>query len=68
MYVYNYERSLPNWSDAEICFLIESWKDHHPISKNLEDEYKRVKDHNSKRRNDHESFTYYEELNEILGS
>lgn len=104
MYVYNYERSLPNWSDAEICFLIESWKDHHPISKrqnsavwesiarelnsllreqglasihtatqwkskikNLEDEYKCVKDHNSKRRNDHESFTYYEELNEILG-
>ena len=35
--------------------------------KNLEDEYKRVKDHNGKSRNDRESFTYYEELNEILG-
>ena len=23
----------PNWSDAEIRFLIETWKDHHPISK-----------------------------------
>ena len=94
----------PNWSDAEIRFLIATWKDHHPISKrhnsavwesiarelngllreqglksirtagqckakikNLKDEYKRVKDHNSKSGNDCESFTYYEELNEILG-
>ena len=94
----------PNWSDAEIRFLIETWKDHHPISKrqnsavwesiarelnsllreqgltsirtaaqckskikNLEDEYKRVKDHNNKSGNDRESFTYYEELNEMLG-
>ena len=94
----------PNWSDAEIRFLIETWKDHHPISKrhnsavwesiarelnsllreqglasirtaaqckskikNLEDEFKRVKDHNSKSGNDRESFTYFEELNEILG-
>jgi len=23
----------PNWSGAEIRFLIETWKDHHPISK-----------------------------------
>ena len=35
--------------------------------KNLEDEYKRVKDHNSKSGNNRETFTYYEELNEILG-
>ena len=93
-----------NWSDAEISFLIETWKDHHPISKrqnsavwesiarelntllreqglasictaaqckskikNLEDEYKRVKDHNSKSGNNRESFMYYEELNKILG-
>jgi len=35
--------------------------------KNLEDEYKRVKDHNSKSGNGLETFTYYEELNEILG-
>ena len=94
----------PNWTDAEIRFLIEIWKEHHPISKrnnsavweavakelnrilreqglttvrtasqckgkikNLEDEYKRVKDHNSKSGNNRETFTYYEELNEILG-
>ena len=94
----------PNWSDAEIRFLITIWKDHHPVSKrhnaavwesiarelnsllkgqgltsirtaaqckakikNLEDEYKRVKDHNNKSGNDRETFTYYEELNEILG-
>ena len=94
----------PNWLDAEIRFLIETWKDHHPISKrknsavwesiarelnsllreqglvsirtaaqckskikNPEDEYKHVKDHNSKSGNNHESFMYYEELNEILG-
>ena len=73
------------WSDAEIRFLITTWKDHHPISrrhnatvresiakqltsllkeqritfirtasvykskiKNLEDQYKRVKNHNNK--------------------
>ena len=35
--------------------------------KNLEDEYKRVKDHNNKSGNDRETFTYYEDLNEILG-
>ena len=35
--------------------------------KKLEAEYKRVKDHNSKNGNDRESFTYYEELKEILG-
>lgn len=35
--------------------------------KNLEDEYKRVKDHNSKSGNGLETFTYYEELNKILG-
>ena len=94
----------PNWSDAEIRFLIGVWKDHHPISKrhnssvwksiarelnkllreqgiasirtgdqckakikNLEDEYKGVKDHNNKSGNDRETFTYYEDLNEILG-
>ncbi|XP_044180033.1 uncharacterized protein LOC122961480 [Acropora millepora] len=94
----------PNWSDAEVRFLIITWKDRHPIRKrqnsavwestakelnsllreqgltsirtaaqckakikNLEDEYKRVKDHNSKSGNDRESFAYYEELNEILG-
>jgi len=94
----------PNWMDAEIRFLIEIWKEHHPISKrnnspvweavakelnwilreqglttvrtasqckgkikNLEDEYKRVKDYNSKSGNNQETFTYYEELNEILG-
>ena len=94
----------PNWSDAEIRFLIAIWKDHHPISKrhnsavwesiakqlnkllkeqgltsictasqckakieNLEDEYKRVNDHNNKSGNDREMFTYYEDLNEILG-
>ncbi len=94
----------PNWTDAEIRFLIAIWKDHHPISKrnnsaaweavakelnqilreqglttvrtasqckakikNLEDEYKRVKDHNNKSGNNRETFTYYEELNEILG-
>jgi len=34
--------------------------------KNLE-KYKRVKDHNSKSGNNRETFTYYEELNEILG-
>ena len=91
----------PNWSDAEIHFLITTWKDHHPISKrhnaavwesivkqlnnllreqglcpfarhpnanllkNLEDEYKRVKDHNNISRNNRETFTYYEDLNEI---
>lgn len=94
----------PNWSDAEIRFLIATWKDHQPLSKrhnsavwesiakqlnkllkeqgltsirtasqckakikNLEDEYKRVKDHNNKSGNDRETFTYYEDLNEILG-
>ena len=35
--------------------------------KNLEDEYKRVKDHNNKSGNDRETFAYYEELNKILG-
>lgn len=91
----------PNWSDAEIHFLITTWKDHHPISKrhnaavwesivkqlnnllreqglcpfarhpnanllkNLEDEYKRVKDHNNISRNNRETFTYYVDLNEI---
>ena len=35
--------------------------------KNLEDEYKRVKDHNNRSGNDRETFTYYEDLNEILG-
>ncbi|KAK2553061.1 hypothetical protein P5673_025788 [Acropora cervicornis] len=94
----------PNWSDAEVRFLITTWKDRHPIRKrqnsavwesiakelnsllreqgltsirtaaqckakikNLEDEYKHVKDHNSKSGNDRESSAYYEELNEILG-
>ena len=95
----------PNWSDAELRFLITTWKDRHPIRKrqnsavwesiakelnsllreqgltsihtaaqckakieNLEDEYKRVKDHNSKSRNNNrESFAHYEQLNEILG-
>lgn len=94
----------PNWSDAEIRFLIAIWKDHHPINKrhnsllwestakelnsllreqgltsirmaaqckakikNLEDEYKCVKDHNNKSGNGRETFTYYEELNDILG-
>lgn len=92
----------PNWSDAEIHFLIATWKDHHPISKrrntavwesivkqlnsllreqgitsictasqckskikNLEDKYKRVKDHNNISRNNRETFTYYDDLNEI---
>ena len=94
----------PKRSDAEIRFLIATWKDHHPISKrhnaavwesiakqlnsllreqgitsirtasqckskakNLEDEYKRVKDHNNKSGNNRETFTYYQDLNEILG-
>ena len=94
----------PNWSDAELHFLITTWKDRHPICKrqnsavwesiakepnsllreqgrtsirtaaqckakikNLEDEYKRVKDHNSQSGNDRESFAQYEQLNEILG-
>ena len=35
--------------------------------KNLEDEYKRVKDHNNRSGNDRETFTYYEDLNEKLG-
>ena len=33
--------------------------------KNLEGEYKCVKDHNNKNRNNRETFTYYEDLNEI---
>ena len=94
----------PNWSDAEIRFLIAIWKDDHPISKrhnlaawesiarelnsllreqgltsirtaaqckakikNLEDEYKRVKDHNSKSGNDRKTFTYYGKLNKDTG-
>lgn len=35
------------------------------LLKNLEDEYKRVKDHNNISRNNRETFTYYEDLNEI---
>lgn len=102
--IVNRKSRSPNWSDAEIRFLIGVWKDHHPISKqhhssiwesiarelnkllrkqgiasirtgnqckakinNLENEYKRVKDHNNKSGNDRETFTYYAELNEILG-
>ncbi|XP_068679213.1 uncharacterized protein [Montipora foliosa] len=94
----------PNWSDAEIRFLIGLWKDRYPISKrhnsavwesiakelnsllreqglasirtaaqckakkkNLADDYKRVKDRNNKSGNGSGTFTYFEELNEILG-
>lgn len=35
--------------------------------KALEDEYKRIKDHNSRSGNDHETFDYYEELDVLLG-
>ena len=94
----------PNWSDAELRFLITTWKDRHPICKrknsalwesiakelnsllreqgltsirtaaqckakikNLKDEYKHVKDHNSQSGNDRESFPHYEQLKEIVG-
>ncbi|KAK3745599.1 hypothetical protein QZH41_005840 [Actinostola sp. cb2023] len=36
--------------------------------KNLEDEYKRVKDHNGRSGNNRETSPYYEDLDEILGS
>ena len=35
--------------------------------KYLQDEYKRVKDHNSRSRNDRETFEYFEEIDEVLG-
>ena len=36
--------------------------------KYLKDKYKRVKDHNSRSGNNRESFEYYEEMDEALGS
>ena len=36
--------------------------------KYLRDEYKRVKDHNSRSGNNRESFEYYDEIDEVLGS
>ena len=36
--------------------------------KYLQDEYKRVKDHNSRSGNNRESFEYYDEIDEVLGS
>ena len=36
--------------------------------KYLKDKYKRVKDHNSRSGNNRESFEYYEEMDEVLGS
>ena len=35
--------------------------------KNLEDEFKRVKDHNNKSGNNRESFAYFDDMNEVLG-
>ena len=35
--------------------------------KYLQDEYKRVKDHNSRSGNDRETFEYFEEIDEVLG-
>lgn len=36
--------------------------------KSLQDEYKRVKDHNSRSGNNWESLEYYNEIDEVLGS
>ena len=35
--------------------------------KNLEDEFKKIKDHNNKRGNDRITFPYFDDFNEVLG-
>ena len=51
----------PNWSDAETRFLLEA------RMKYLQDEYKRMKDHNSRSGNNRETFDYFYEINAVLG-
>lgn len=35
--------------------------------KNLEDEFKKIKDHNNKSGNDRITFLYFDDINEVLG-
>ena len=55
------EIGAQNWSDAETRFLLEA------RMKYLQDEYKRVKDHNSRSGNNRETFDYFYEINAVLG-
>lgn len=40
---------------------------HSNAKQKLEDEYKRIKDHNNKSWNDHITFPYFDDINEVLG-